>query len=486
MQRFVRKGLRHRNSRYSGLRLERLEERWALAGDVAAGFDVLGNLSIAGDAAENNVIVLVDDAVLPNQLIVRGVNSTTVNGAAEVSFDVDPLIGINSVDIDFGEARIPTRPRSPRGRIGVDTVDIGGFDIDGELTIGGTHGGVVTIHDLNAAGAADVAFGAGVSGSLGFTRVKTGSVINAVNSSFAGLNVTTSSSNDTVVVVDTLVDGDLNVDTGAGVDVVTLTRLDVAGEAALETGTGADQIAGADVVIDGVTTINTGADVDTVNFSSVTAPTEFHSDVFIDLGNGRFNELGLLGSLPDGDPNASLGLFIDGSLTVDAFGSVNVVGLSALFVGGDVNITTGRGVDVIGAAELDVGGNLNIDTGAGVDVVVLGEVPGFAGENHVGGTTTINTGNGNDVVVLARTTFDNDVEINLGAGNDVLVLVDNTFGADVSADGGTGRNTLVFDASFDQSNAVNFRTRTPPNFFTDLMVDILLARGLNFLDDVFG
>jgi len=445
-----------------GLRFERLEERFALAGDVFAGFDdITGNLTITGDTAENSIVVFFDDNAVPNELVVEGVegSDTTVNGVAEARFPV--LMGINEIDIRMDQARIPVRPRSPRGTLGVDTVVIGGFNMDGNLSIVGVHGGVVTMHDLNVGGTGELTFGAGISAAIPSTRVKTGSVLTVVNSSFAELNITTSTSN----------------------DVVTLTQLDVTGAATLETGAGADQIVGVDLEVDGVATVNTGADVDTVNISSVARTTAFHDDVFIDLGNGKFNELSLVGSLPDGDPNASLGLEIDRSLTVNARGSVDVIALAGVLVGVDLDITTSSGVDIIGATQLDVTGDLTIDTGSGADVVVLGRIPGFTGENTIGGETSLNTGNGNDVVVLAHTTFDGPVNISLGAGHDVLVMIDNEFNSTVSADGGAGFNTVVFDNTFD--SLTNFRVRTAPNFVNAALVDFWLARAFDLFDKAF-
>lgn len=497
MQRFLRHGGGRR-----GLSFERLEDRLPLAGNVTAAVSVDGDISILGDSAENAVAVFIrqQDGPAPDLLVVQGKAGTTVGGATEQTFDV-PAGGFDDLTVNLGAANVaPGFLRRLRGTLGADVIDVGGFDLRGDLAITAKNGGVASVHDMQVDGDGSVAFGGGVSEGGIFASLRLGSTISLVNCAFGGdpaanplptgdLVLTTGSSADQFVLVGVTVGRDLKVTANAGVDTFTATNVSVGGALSANTAAGADQVILTDVEVAGPTNIDTGAGSDTVTIFSLGEVSTLHGNVLFNLGAGA-NVLGVVGFVPDGsDPPEALGVVFEGNLTANASGVSTVVALGAVDIGGDLAMTTGSGVDVFGATHMNVAGDVAINTGSGVDVVVIGAVPGYTGDNHIGGQTTINTGNSADVVVLQRTTFDGPLNINLGAGNDVLVLLENTYVAPVTASGGSGRNTAVYDDTFDPGppNSLQvFGVQTDPNTFTAALVDFLLARAENWLSLVLG
>lgn len=103
-------------------RLERLENRTMLAGDVSAvlrGQDAI----VRGDAADNSIAVAVENG----NVVVRGLDGTTVNGSAETFV----LIA--------GSASIPRDLRILPGN-GNDTVNVDGVTIGDDLIVNGGNG----------------------------------------------------------------------------------------------------------------------------------------------------------------------------------------------------------------------------------------------------------------------------------------------------------------------------------------------------------
>ncbi|MEX2027512.1 MAG: hypothetical protein WEH44_09425 [Pirellulaceae bacterium] len=161
--------------RFRPLAAECLERRCVLAGNVTATF-IDGNLQLFGDAKNNNVEV----RAVGDDLLVRGLDLTRVNGQTEVVFTAGALV-LN----DF---------RAVLGK-GNDRLSIGDLLIAGNAQLG--------------QGQVDTLFDAG---------------------------------NDQILLENVLVSGDLRVNAGAGADLVRLDLVAVAGRTELRGGSGNDQL----------------------------------------------------------------------------------------------------------------------------------------------------------------------------------------------------------------------------------------------------
>jgi hypothetical protein len=107
------------------LNCEQLEARENPAGNVTAFFNAAGQLFVIGDGFDNQVSTQIDSA---GNLVVIGVNGTTVNGQPLVRFG--PFVPTDVI-IDGG--------------FGNDQLDVGGIFINNSLQIGGGAGNDLVI-----------------------------------------------------------------------------------------------------------------------------------------------------------------------------------------------------------------------------------------------------------------------------------------------------------------------------------------------------
>ena len=224
--------------RFRTLLAESLERRCLLAGNVAATF-IDGNLQLFGDAKNNAVEI---QAVF-DELVIRGIDDTRINGQAEVVFTAgDP--GLNNVRAVLGK--------------GHDRLFLFDLTTTGSVQLG--------------QGQVDTLFDAG---------------------------------NDLIVLDNVFVGGDLRVNAGGGADFVLFSEVAVAGRTELRGGGGSDDLriidsAIADLVLDAgsgndqVTidsslvgsgaTVRLGIGDDTL---SILGDTVFGSGAFINGNSGR-------------------------------------------------------------------------------------------------------------------------------------------------------------------------------------------------------
>ena len=167
---------RLRPVRFRPLAGESLERRCLLAGIVTATFSDDGNLQLIGNAADNAVEI----RAVGEDLLVRGLDTTRVNGQEEVVFTGGAL-ALNDLRAVMGK--------------GHDTVLIRDLAIAGNVQLG--------------QGQVDTLFDAG---------------------------------NDQILLENLLIGGDLRVNAGAGADQVTLDEVAVLGNTQLRGGGGNDQL----------------------------------------------------------------------------------------------------------------------------------------------------------------------------------------------------------------------------------------------------
>jgi hypothetical protein len=419
---------KQRQAPRSSLRLESLEPRLPLAGNVTAQLSG-GTLFLTGDALDNALIVA---SVTGGKMAVIGNPGTTINGSANPFVTSKAVTNIianlnggsdaigfgNSAEVfatqlrDFGITLVPAfDPLAAQAAIDAVAAGATTLSLPGSLT--------VTTGDGND-----------LVGIVGNVR---GSVVANLGSAIAG----SKQGNGFVIgnpLVDPLVDG--------------LTSR-----------------------VDGAVSVVGGAQQDSVILyggSSVSG------GVTLALGNGRNTaevvlDGGSIGSFAYAGGTGDDGVVIGNKQTVQ--NSINVftgthgkdaIGLFfGVTVGGSVSLNTGTGADddlvQIGA---NIRGNLSVATGAGNDIIGVSTNVGLGlainsgagndliefGSSTVGLNTVVDAGAGNDRVFSRDLTTRYNLFVYLGAGNDELTL-NNLKAFAAFLYGGTGTNSLTTNAA---------------------------------------
>lgn len=409
-----------RSSRNSTLRLESLESRLPLAGNVTAQLSG-STLLLTGDALDNQLMV----ATAPGgKMAVVGAPGTTINGSANpfvttraVSNIIANLNG-GSDAIGFSNnatslanqltslgVTVPFNPATLQAAIDLVAPGVTTFSLPGGLT--------VTTGDGDDA--------VGIVGNVG------GSVVANLGSAIAG-----SKQGNALGIGDpaggaSRVGGVVSVVGGAQKDSVGLVGTTVGGGVALALGNGENS---AFVNGDGATigsfayTGGTASDyVYLVNKLTV------KNSISVFTGNQGEDEIGLYAPMTVGGSvilNTGTGADYD---YLDLAGDIR----------GDLSVTTGAGNDEIYVSSSKIGLGLAINSGAGNDLIEFGS-------STVGLNTVVDAGAGNDRVVSGNLTTRYNLFVYLGAGNDELTL-NNARALAAFLYGGTGTNSLTTNAA---------------------------------------
>ncbi len=220
--------------------VELLEDRTLLSGNVLVVVQD-GDLVADGDGDNNSIEILFENG----DLIVRGINGTTINGAATpfIAFaDSDTVPDDLRISLGSGDnsARIAQGVHVGddlifNSGIGEDTVRMQDVTIDGFLSIQ-TSGGddLVELTDIMIADSAVIGTAKG-KGNIALVRVTVGD----------DLRISSSHDNDNVLLQNVTVADDVSIDTSRGDDVIGIENSDIGDDFKLRSGKGTD-----DVVVD--------------------------------------------------------------------------------------------------------------------------------------------------------------------------------------------------------------------------------------------
>jgi len=246
-------------------RLERLENRLPLAGDVAATLND-GQLTILGDSADNDIRVVEVGGVVT----ITGLAGTTVNGAPAAVFATPGLV---KVDVNMGSGNDHLRQGiiQPTGDVNVEMGD--GDDI--VESSNARPGGNFSIK----AGQGDDFVGVGnatVGGDMNIDFEGTADLIMSRIAVDKNLSVVTKDGNDQISVeVNIAVGEDLNISTGKGDDIVTVanavnpTPVDIGKSLTIDTDEGADRVTVLNVTTGEDLNVNTGKGDDRIRLEDV-------------------------------------------------------------------------------------------------------------------------------------------------------------------------------------------------------------------------
>jgi len=243
--------------RRSGLRIaERLEDRTLLDGNVTA-LVASGDLSLEGDVDNNSVEVTVVDG----DVIVRGLDGTTINGSADpfVAFaDTDTIPGDVTAELGDGD----------------DVLFIsGGLTIDGDVDVT-DRSGANSLGVLNATIGGDLK----VRNGAGADSISLENVI--VDGS---TSMSTSNGNDLIAILNSNFDGKVSIDAGKNNDQVVIQDSDLDSDFKLILDKGDDGVVIEDTEINGNLHINGGRQNDYIHLSGIL--TGGRSTIFGSLGN---------------------------------------------------------------------------------------------------------------------------------------------------------------------------------------------------------
>jgi hypothetical protein len=245
--------------RYS-MGTEGLEDRVALAGDVSAALE--GSLLVVrGDDQANELAVTQNSA---GDVIVQGLNGTTVNGLASLTLP-NPQLNSADVRMEGGDDQLTVT------ELGTTTdlnIDLGTGDdsasvvanVGGNLTIKGEAGNDSVL-------VRETAVGLDLNVEMG-----TGTASVDVQNSTVAENTTliTDVLNDTVVADNLQMGGDLNVETKEGSDDVQVSRITAKSFTSV-TDEGTDIVAAIDVTVSQDVNVETGTNDDRVTLTHVAA-----------------------------------------------------------------------------------------------------------------------------------------------------------------------------------------------------------------------
>lgn len=411
-----------KSTRHNRLRIESLEGRCMLAGNVLA--NLYGDLLlIRGDAAAND-IALTAGAV--NQQVVVTGNATNVNGTATPkTFNnvraVQVLLndGDDVFAFDNG-ATAYLRTLTVDGGRGNDTIGLDNI-----------RAGTIVVND-----------------SLGGNDVVNIGANAAVAARYA-VSIYTNGGDDTITVNNTNIGGSLVINAGTGTavgDSVTVTTTNVAGSVAIVTLAGDDTVTMRDVNIGGALSIVTGGNsaigVDLIELTGVTAG----AAIVINSGEGA--------------DTVTLTTVTTSSLSIVTAGGVDAVTLTTVNVDFGLVIDTGNGADTVTLDDVNAF-SLVVNTGVGNDIDTV--TIGGSGDGLDVDYFTLLTGAGNDVVTLSDSIIARNLVFDLGLGNDTFTaLAVNTAvpGFLLSANGSLGNDTL------NGFNQLNFQFKYPILFET--------------------
>lgn len=399
MSLFARSCSRGRRSARRTLRIESLERREVLAGNVAAQL-VGSTLTLTGDALANQLMV---SSVAGGRFAVIG-GGTTINGSQDSFVTSRP---VTSIVANFGggddlvgfgnDAQVFARQLGFFGY--TDPFDVASVQAAIDAVAAGAT--VFTLRGNLAVTTGDGADGVGIFGTIGGSvAASLGSAppVEGVYNGFmigdwvdpfvsrvaGGVSIVDGAQNCRVFLWNAAVAGDAAANLGNGENVFILDGSSV-GSLTFVGGNGADDVFTRDLRVRGGVSIATGGGNDQV-----------------DLGSNTGSQL------------------------------------YRTTVGGSAVVDTGAGRDFINAV-CNVSGSLSLATGEGSDFVLFGD-------STVRRNVTIGTGVGDDNVGISNTGIGGTLVVDLGAGNDGCAIGSTTALA-AYLYGGLGTNILAIDAS---------------------------------------
>lgn len=409
------------------LGFENLERRQLLAGNVVAGLDVNGNLVLSGDLSDNHVVVT------------RGTfSSLLVTGGRSVPGDPATVTRIN-------------------GQTGTLS-----FNTTGGLVLNMSDGNDrVLLTRIGLAGAVTGSLGKG-NDQLAFESDEDGPLSFTLNngnepnygsvSTSGGVNVGGNDGNDTLVMYDAIIGGDLTFLGGNGDDLFNSGGTDtddnvVGGSVQLTPGAGNDSISVFRLAVGGNFRVDDGSAVTQTNVGitnlranlDILMNLSIRRDVVVLRGESasvRFQARNVIINTGDGWDNVNVRWGTMENLTVSTGngneGSSSVVGVSLTFlgIGTTLLLDTGSGVDAAFLSNITVE-TMQVDTGDGADRVVA--------NNMEVDDAIFTTSFGNDFVGLHESRYET-LEVYLEEDDDVLQVRNLTTTRDTFFDGGLGFN----------------------------------------------
>jgi hypothetical protein len=380
-------------------RVERLETRQLLAGNVTAALNASGDLLISGDALDNVVVITQNMA---GDVNVQGVANTSINGVlnGSATFLVGDLSGNATIDLWAGADELDVNQVEVPGNVAIstgaddDSVDIFQCQVGGSVQFD-LGDGTNTLNFLSSTISGELRVAGGVNDDAVMISGSQAGALVALN---------LSGGNNQVYAGASMFGATLVVSAGAGHDAVTVNQSNVQTHLSLLLGNGQNTVVvTGGAAIGGNLYVSAGVGGDQVSLTEATVA----GRVILELGGGAnslyANTLSVTGNL------SYTGT--DGADTIQTEG-----GLVA--VGGNVTLSLGDGLNDVSLASLFVTGHLVVNGGAYIDRV-------FTSQSQVGGDAVISIGGQDDVVSLGLDTqIVGETTLYLGAGNDVAGAID--------------------------------------------------------------
>jgi hypothetical protein len=392
------------------LRLEALEDRWVLSGNVSASLAAIpGQLLIVGDAGDNKIGIATDPFGPTKSIRVVGLQGTTVNNAAFASFDMTAFTGINIIFQDGNNE----------------------LHVDGPFPLANGLTGQLTI---NAGAGSNYFF---------INNITTNSLL--LNAKGPGDN-TLYMKNDTI-------GGTASINTGTGADTVWAQGVNAA-TMTINTGTGTlnDFVRVADNCVFGSLGISVGDGDENVSVVNSTIT----QGLTVTAGQ-HANEVNVTGNTIGSGATVRVGV---GGQT-NQLVRVN----DNIFTQGDLNLTVGDGLDLNSTTSVSVARNKLATGSASVTVgnfaasVVL-DTDTATGNGNGGGAVAVKVGTNAQVVTLTNVTA------SIAAARDVALTVGDGAGTVNMTNVQAGSN-LRIDGSTDNANTNwNLHNLNVPNNFT--------------------
>jgi len=439
------------------LRLEALERRLLLAGDVGAEINARGELIITGDDLDNSIEITAGEVDQLNELdeVIGQIPGYFVTGVAttEEGGEAVPTT-VNGEEQAFFPAADVTNDLKIRLKGGNDTVKILGT----VETTTDDQGNVIDETDVPLVAPDDIEVYPGAGDDTVIidlvtclddvilkhkaTVVEAGAVRpEAGNDSVAITNTTTT--NDvriygyggslSVVVTDTVVGDDVAIRTAGGDDTITLGEGTVVDEnLSIRTSNGNDIVSLNSADIGRSATIDMG--------SRREKPAD-GEDPVVDTVTIADSTIGYRLTVKTGAGNDAVsiaGTTVANDLKVSTRGGSDTLEITDNTVGDDVYLGTSGGEDTVTIQGTTVADRFSLSTGRGADNVTLADLD--LTQNAI-----VNTSSGDDVVAATRLTVGNDLKIKTGSGNDTLTIAESTANDDAYLNTSKGDDQIEID-----------------------------------------
>lgn len=416
-----------RRSRRSPLRLESLEQKALLAGDVHVALSG-GSLVVTGDADDNDITITAD-ADGSGHVTITGNGGTMINGEAELDFTYTNDLKVN---LGAGSDTL-TIDGNTTGAIRKNlTIDLGSGDntlnISGNLKVNGNAKATAAAGDDTVA----------------VSDLTANDIYFALGQGTATVSVTDSAA----------LTGSLQVladaATSGGAHAVTLDGLNVANDLIVKLGTGDATITLDDATVDDDISLTTGVGASTV---TVGGTEEIYSDdLVIKTGTGDATV-----SVTGGGMGA-LSITTGGGTTATPFTAT--INVSQVEVDKSLTVNTGAGADTVTVGG-DVAHNVSISTGSGDDTVALtGDIEGFVSLSTGTGAATITLGGESELNVAGF------LSLLSGSGDLGLTAGNMHVGSFMNIIAGSGHHTINLGGSTDAETATDLHVATDLLFST--------------------